>query len=260
MANLGTTGGKPVLITFPPSLDSEFARFLLHHYDVDHTEERHTLFVIFAVTRWRGGKVNFPMLLNDRYTLASVRDMIYYFEARATAGRRLLPEGEAERAELARLWPQFYAEFGAATTLWVYYYVVPHKEILAGPLAEGAPRWEGTLVRLAYPVFANLLRKGLKLNRENADAALVEIRRTFDAIDQRLGDGRPFLLGAEFTLADLLFAVMAAPVLLPEGYGGAIPPLAAMPAEVRQLVEELRERKAGRFALRIYRDYRHRRP
>lgn len=260
MATLGTTGTKPVLITFPPSLDSEFARFLLHHYGVDHTEERHTLFVIFAVTRWRGGKVNFPMLLNDRYTFAGARDMIYYFDARATPERRLLPDGQAEQAELARLWSQLYDEFGTATTLWVYYYVVPHKDILAGPLGEGAPRWEGALARLAYPVFAGFLRKGLKLTAENADAALVTIRRTFDAVDQRLGDGRPFLLGTRFTLADLLFAVMAAPVLVPEGYGGAIPPLAAMPAEVRQLAEELREREAGRFALRIYRDYRHQRP
>ena len=36
-------------------------------------------------------------------------------------------------------------------------------------------------------------------------------------VDQALADGRPFICGEKFTAADLTFASLAAPVILPKG-------------------------------------------
>ena len=48
------TPHKPALITFPPSLDSELARFLLAHYGIEYDEQPHAfLFSIFP-TLWHG--------------------------------------------------------------------------------------------------------------------------------------------------------------------------------------------------------------
>jgi hypothetical protein len=44
----------PILITLPPSLDSELGRFLLEHYGIQDQERPHTLIFSSFVTLWHG--------------------------------------------------------------------------------------------------------------------------------------------------------------------------------------------------------------
>ena len=44
-------------------------------------------------------------------------------------------------------------------------------------------------------------------------------------MDQRLGDGRRFLVGGRFSAADMTFAALAAPVLFPTEYRRSTPRL-----------------------------------
>ena len=59
-------------------------------------------------------------------------------------------------------------------------------------------------------------------------------------------------IGGRLTLSDIAFAVAAAPVVLPAGYGGPMPSFEEMPSEVQTVVTEMRSHPAGAFALRIY--------
>jgi len=72
----------------------------------------------------------------------------------------------------------------------------------------------------------------------------------------RLSDGREFLVGRVFTAADLSFASLAAPVLVPFEYGASLPSLEELPAAVVELASEFRATAAGDFGLRLYRDHR----
>ena len=54
LAHVMTTGDPasvPTHITFPPSLDSEFSRFLLTHYGIERREERHVIFISSAIAK-----------------------------------------------------------------------------------------------------------------------------------------------------------------------------------------------------------------
>jgi glutathione S-transferase len=77
-------------------------------------------------------------------------------------------------------------------------------------------------------------------------------------VDERIADGRQYLLGEHFSLSDMAFAVAAAPVVFPDTYGGGgtLPPLEDAPAELQSVVKEMRERPSGQMALRIYREHR----
>jgi glutathione S-transferase len=75
-------------------------------------------------------------------------------------------------------------------------------------------------------------------------------------VDDRLADGRRYLVGGRFSLSDMAFAVALAPLVLPPNNGAPLPTLAQMPPVMQSLNAELRARPAGQFALRIYRDHR----
>jgi glutathione S-transferase len=119
-------------------------------------------------------------------------------------------------------------------------------------LSDGAPGWEAGAVARAYPVFAGLIRVLLRPTEGRAAKALDRIRTILDGIDARLADGRLYLHGDRFTLADLAFAVGVAPAVWPDAYGGPLPPLADVPQPLQAAVAECRARPSGAFALRIY--------
>lgn len=247
----------PTLVTFPPSLDCELARFLLGHYAIPYVEERHTLVFSFFATWWRGRTLRFPLLDGPASPLLdTVRTMIDRFDAPAPPDMRLLGDG-SDRAAIEADWSLFNATLGGATATYAYFHLLPHRAIMIRPLSEGTPSYEAAAVRIAYPLFAALLRNLLALSPQNAEAALAQIRSVVATVDARLADGRRFLMGERFSLSDMAFANALGPLVLPAEYGGPLPTLPEMPPALQSVVAEMRARPAGRFALRIYREHRH---
>jgi|SRR5215471_157825 len=243
------------LITFPPSLDSELSRFLLQHYDIEHREERHTLYFCFAATLARGLTILFPLLSSDSYRLSRVREIVDHFDPLSPPKKRLLPPDPA-RAKAEEDWPLFNDTLAFATAIFAYYHLLPHKPIMVRPLSEGAPAYEVRAVQKAYPLFSGLLRLLLRLTASRAREALATAERVLSTVDERIADGRPYLLGDCFSLSDMAFAVAAAPLVLPDGYGGPLPTFDQMPDVMQAAIRATRQRPAGQFALRIYREHR----
>ncbi|HUD89862.1 MAG TPA: glutathione S-transferase C-terminal domain-containing protein [Xanthobacteraceae bacterium] len=243
------------MITFPPSLDCELSRFLLAHYGIPYEERRHVIIFSFFATLWDGGTLHFPLAYNANYSLDTVRKMIDYFDPLCPADRNLLLSG-AERTLVESDWTLFNSTLGGATTVFAYYHLLPLRDVMIRPLSDGAPDFEVAAVRWAYPVFAGLLRLLLHLSDSAAAAALQQIRTVAKTVDDRLADGRRYLVGGRFSLSDMAFAVALAPLVLPPNNGAPLPTLAQMPPVMQSLNAELRARPAGQFALRIYRDHR----
>jgi glutathione S-transferase len=110
--------------------------------------------------------------------------------------------------------------------------------------------------RGSLPLMKLLLRRGMRITQDGAARSLERVREVFDTVGQRLAEGRRYLVGERFTAADLTFAALASPVLLPRGFGAPLPSLAELPASVLPLIEEMRDTDAGGFAQRLYRDER----
>jgi glutathione S-transferase len=243
------------LITFPPSLDCELARFLLAHYRVPYQERRHAFIFNFFATLLHGCTLHFPLLYNDSYKLDTVRKMIDYFDPLCPADRNLLLAG-AEHTQVESDWTLFNSTLGGATATFAYYHLLPLRDVMIRPLSEGTPAFEAFTVRVAYPVYAHVLSAALRLSESSAAAALDQIRAVAKTVDQRLADGRRYLVGDRFSLSDMSFAEALSPLVLPDNDGAPMPTFAQMPPPLQSLYTELRARPAGQFALRIYHDYR----
>jgi glutathione S-transferase len=247
---------KPVLITFPPSLDSELARCLLKHYGVDYEEKPHAFIFASLVTLWHAGTAVFPLLYSDSFKLIGPKPMADYFDPRSAPNMRLFGQDAAEKQQIDSDWTLFNETLAFATARFAYYHLLPYRDLMIRPLSLGTPKFEARAVEVAYPVFAGLLRTLLGLTAQKARESLDQVRKVFDTVDARLAVQNNLLVGDRLTLSDIAFAVAAAPMVLPPAYGGPIPSFDQMPAAVQAAVNEMRGRPAGAFALQIYAEQR----
>ena len=100
------------------------------------------------------------------------------------------------------------------------------------------------------------LPRRLKIDAAGAERSRAKIDEAFSNVGALLGDGRRYLIGDRFTVADLTFAALAAPVLLPPQYGAPLPTLDMFPAPAKAQLETWRRSPPGQFALRIYAEHR----
>ena len=85
---------------------------------------------------------------------------------------------------------------------------------------------------------------------------LLRVRASFDAVADRLADGRRHLCGERFTAADLTFASLAAPVVVPPEYGVRLPQPDELPDALARDIRTFREHPAGVYALELFRTQR----
>jgi glutathione S-transferase len=138
----------------------------------------------------------------------------------------------------------------------MYHETLPVVRDLQQWALAGVPRWERVLFRASGPVVGIAIRRYLGVDSASARAALDRVDRVFDDVAERLSDGRRFLLGERFTAADLTFAALSAPMLLPARYGSPLPPPEAMPDALAREVQRLRSHPAGAFVDRLYHEQR----
>ncbi len=71
-----------------------------------------------------------------------------------------------------------------------------------------------------------------------------------------LADGRRYLVGERFSAADLAFAALSAPLVVPPEYGTQLPQPTDLPDHMAARVRAWREHPAGRFASRLFAEQR----
>ncbi len=244
------------LVTIPISHFCEKARWALDRAGIDYVEQPHLQLVHVLAARLAGGRNTVPVFVSDGGdVLSDSTDILAWADTHLAPGSRLYPAGQvAVAASALEAWLD--DGLGPAGRLWLYHETLPVVRELQPWALAGIPRWERLLFRASSPLVGVTIRRYLGVDRDTARAALDLVDGVFDGIAARLADGRRFLLGDRFTAADLTFAALAAPVLLPERYGSPLPAPAVMPSAVRREVDRLRSHPAGVFADRLYREER----
>lgn len=242
------------LITIPLSHYCEKARWGLDRVALPYREEPHVpLLHRLATSRNDGGTV--PVLVHGSTRLIDSTDILVHADA-VRGGSLLYPRDSALRREVDALEERFDTELGPHTRRWAYAHLLLETRSLRQLWSHGAPKLEARLLPLLVPIARRLVRKGYRVTPENGQRSLERVRGVFREVGECLRDGRRFLVGDRFTAADLTFAALAAPALLPDGCRAASPALDAVPEKMRDEVLALRNTDAGRFALRLFLDER----
>ena len=240
------------LITIPVSHFCEKARWALQRAGVPFEESANLQLFHMRAVRSAGGAHSVPALVCDEERFFDSSDIVEFADRQLPEPSRLLPADPALRAEVQRWADLFDAKLGPATRRVAYYYLLPRKRLVLDSSRVGAPRYQQLLADLMYPAFSAMMRRGMRINAAGFRRSLAVIERVFDAVGQHLQSGERYLVGGRFTAAELGFAALSAPAVLPPQYGSKLPALGELPSDYRSLVTRLRQHRAGEFALELY--------
>lgn len=246
---------KTKLITIPFSHYCEKARWALDRCAIPYVEDGHLPLFHYLPTKLAGARRTVPVLITDGVRLADSTEIVAWADAQRPSG--LIPDSRAPaaRADALALEDDFDRHLGPATRRWAYFYLLPRTDLDAF-LTRGVPRWEAMSLKLVRPLAVRMLKQGLRIDAEGVERSRVKIEETFATVAARLADGRRYLTGDRFTVADLTFAALASPVLLPREHPIGLPHAAELPEVAQTQVAAWRASPAGRFAQRLYTEHR----
>jgi glutathione S-transferase len=245
---------KPLMITIPVSPFCELARWTLDRLEVPYVEHGHVPMFHLLATRMHHGGAVVPVLDTGAGSLTDARQVLDHYDQRAPERLRLFPADPTEQADARQLFDRFFDHLAVAVRAWAYAYMLPDRTSTSRVWCVGVPMFEQVAVRALFPLVAGAVHRELHLGPGSIAEQEPVIEAIFGEVDARLADGRRYLVADRLTAADMAFASLAAPAVIPPEYGGPMPTVDELPPTMRAEVERLRSRPAGRFLLRLYRE------
>jgi glutathione S-transferase len=256
------------LITLGPSHYCEKARWALDRAKANYVEERHAPMLHFFATaryaklipregesRWGNGSGRtLPILVTPHGVLRDSKVIIKHIDAWIEEPRRLRPHGRENEADA--LEQKFDETLGTQTRRWAYSWLLDDHERFVDVLGAGLGPFESLLFRKLAPRIRVAMKKAFRIDEGTRTRALERIVAVMNDVDAILADGRPFLLGDRFTSADLTFASLSAPALLPDEFGAHLSKITSVEKPMADAIYQLRETRSGSHALRMFRDHR----
>jgi glutathione S-transferase len=239
------------LITIPFSHYAEKARWALDYAGLPYREEPHLPGLHNRATRRAGGRT-VPVLVTDEGVFTDSTDILAFVDRHAPEGRKLWPVEPEARKRALELEDIFDRGLGKATRVLAYYHLLPEPKKLSKIIGMRLSNTERFVLRSGLPLLAPLIRKQYRVTEENAERSLETIHEAFDRADEALASGSKYLLGDTLGGADITFAALAAPVLIPPGHPAFDAAMHQLPLALQPVVKRLRARPSGQLIMRLY--------
>jgi len=245
------------LITLGPSHYCEKARWALERARIPFAEEPHAPLFHMLATYGRGGKRTVPVLVTDSGVYSDSSDILELCDRQSSGA--LFGSGEQRRLSL-ELEEMFDVKLGPHTRRLAYYHLLDDTGLLIKVFTPGMSKGELAAFRGSVLPVRALMKRSMKIDASGAARSREAVLKVFREVGELISDGRPYLTGDRFTAADLTFAALGAPAVLPREYGWPLPPYEILEAPLQSELRHFRDTRAGQLILRLYREERHRVP
>lgn len=241
------------LYTFRMSHFSEKARWML---DASHTEYREVRWTPFfhmlpALRHGRRG-TTVPILKTATGYVQGSSRILDWLDLNMP-GFHLLPKDPELRREVLEIEDRF-DRVGAHVIRYAYSAVLDDAASVVELWTLDAGPLQKRVIASTFPLLRAAFRNRFKVNPDAVAQSRQRIGEGLDFLDQRLSDGRPFLVGDRLSAADITACALLAPLFGPDQH--EVYSRADFRAALRPLVENWLERPAAKWLRRTYREYR----
>jgi len=201
-------------------------------------------------TRKMGVKSSVPILKhNDKFIQGST-EIIDYLDA-TFPENSLTPKDENLKKE-ALDWENYLDnEVGVPVRLCVYHILLDYPKIVKPFFAHKGPWYGNLFLTFAYSKLASKMRYFMRINSETAMESKHQLSKAIDRLDKHYQTNQ-YLVGEQFTRADLSAASLLAPLSMQSKYGLNWP--TDVPKELSNLMDEFKKRTT--WINRFYESYR----
>lgn len=197
-----------------------------------------------------GKRRTVPVLVNGAERLVDSHDIVAWAD-RSARDRGLYPDDV--RAEVESLEATFDRKVGPAARRLAYHALMTDASAIRNLFSRIGPRWEIAVARVALPVMAGMIKRGLKIDASGVARSRETLAPVLADVEARVEkSGGPWLFGDRFTAADITFAALMTPLVAPPELAAKLGTAVDVSAPVRDLIERHRATPAGRFVLRAY--------
>lgn len=234
----------------------EIMRWLLEIRGISYAEEAHAPAFHVLVSQRHRVPPELPLVLGPEGISSGIRQCLDALDEKCRKGETVYGEDDRTRRETKEAIDVFHSKLFLPAIQIYYFHMLDERRLILDFSLDRAPWWQRLLVQLFYPVWKRVIISGLKLQNFDIKVALANIEDAFVFVEQRITPSQPFLHGATPGTADIVFASLAAPLLLPERYGAKLPDVHNLPRPLRDLVNAFRARRGGQFVDLVYRQAR----
>jgi glutathione S-transferase len=245
----------PVLWQLQVSHFVEKVRWALDYKRIPHIR-RALLPGLHAVKtrRLSGDTSTVPVLTLDGRSIGDSTRIIAAIEERWSQPP-LYPEDEAQRCRALELEEFFDEELGPHIRRAFYHELLPRPELMVPLFTDGRRRAPRALLRAGYPVLRVAMRRRFEISAESAAHGRAKMVAAMDRLEREISSSG-YLVGDDFTVADLTAAALLYPVARPPQFPYPMVADDGLPDSLREFLDSLAQRPGGRWVAEIYRRHR----
>jgi len=179
------------------------------------------------------GQHSVPVLVNGDKTFADSAKIINYLENQYPS-LALTPTTPTEKQE-AMEWERFAdKEIGVHVRKICYHTLLKHPKLVVKFFTQDGPWYGPLLIRFIFPTLRKKMRHLMKINAESVKESKDRLELALKRVSARL-ENNSFLVGNQFSRADIAVASLLAPLCCPKRYGLDWPP--ELPQELQDYID-----------------------
>jgi glutathione S-transferase len=227
----------PVLWHLKVSHYNEKARWALDYKQVPHQRKAVLAGTQEKLARKVSGGTTLPILVCDGRAIGDSTDIIAALEARHPDPPLYPADPEARRRAL-ELEDFFDEQLGPYIRLLAIHLTLEDPDVWMGAFMPDLSRAQRVAMRAAFPAVKRQVIKGFGIDERSVQTAWDQMALTTERFKQALGPSG-YLVGDQFTVADLTLAALTSPAATPEQFPYP------QPQHASPLADPLREAFAG---------------
>ena len=211
-----------ILYQFPISHYCEKIRWAMDHKGLEYKLKNLLPGLHLKTTRKMAKKSSVPILVDTNKQglpeqIQNSHIILNYLDE--TYPEKSLSPKNAEQLEQALAWEKYCdVEIGVHVRRYCYHFLLSKPKIVIPLLASGGPWWGGLFLKLSFSKIEPIMRKTMAIDEEGAKKSQEHIQQAIDKLHAAYQEN-VFLVGNQFTRADLTAASLLAPLIMPAGYG-----------------------------------------